>query len=204
MNKEIFKDIDGYEDYYQISNYGRVKSKVRVITYTNKNGKKVSYVMPEKILSTRVNNMGYVQVDLMVDKVKTTNLLHRIVGTAFIPNPNNYDQIDHKDGNKQNNHVSNLEWVTQSENVKRSHENNNRISEEAKKRLSKNVKNVSPNDRKKKVIQMDLDGNEIKEFESLIAASKEIGIDRCTIRDAITGRRGAKTAKGFKWKFKDE
>lgn len=202
MDKEIFKSIKGYEGYFEVSNFGRVRSLDRTITYTNRWGSKTTLKKKGKILSTRINNMGYVMVDLKVNKEKSTKLLHRLVAFTFLENPNNYDQVDHIDGNKQNNNLNNLEWVSQSINIKRAYDNKiNNITEEAKKRLSENVKGVSPKDRCKEVIQLDLNGNELNRYKSITEASKALNIDRATIRDAITGRRGAKTAKGYKWKF---
>lgn len=141
-------------------------------------------------------------LDLYKENKKYTVLVHRIVAIAFIENPNNLDQVNHIDGNKENNCITNLEWCSQSQNIEHAHKNNlNKISSDALEKLSKNVKGISPKDRKKKVIQKDKNGNIIAEYESLIEASKIVGINRATIRDAITGRRGAKTAKGYYWEY---
>lgn len=201
MKKEIWKDIIGYEGTYMVSNLGNVKSLDRIIDVVNKNGSYKRFIKGTSI-NTRLNNRGYVMIDLKINGGKVTKLLNRIVAETFIDNPNSLPQVDHIDGNKQHNESSNLEWVTQSENIKRAHLTGlNKISEESKLRLSKNVTGIAPKDRKKEVIQMDLSDNEIARFESLISTSKALDIDRTSIRDAITGRRGAKTAKGFKWKF---
>lgn len=141
-------------------------------------------------------------LDLYKENKKYTVLVHRIVAIAFIENPNNLDQVNHIDGNKENNCITNLEWCSQSQNIEHAHKNNlNKISSDALEKLSKNVKGISPKDRKKKVIQKDKNGNIIAEYESLIEASKIVGINRATIRDAITGRRVAKTAKGYYWEY---
>ena len=112
--QETWKDIDGYEGLYQISNLGRVKSLNKVII--KKNG--VHHPFKEKILSHEVNNKGYITTTLCKNTKIKVFLVHRLVAKAFIPNPNNLSQVNHKDGNKENNHANNLEWCTQSINMR--------------------------------------------------------------------------------------
>ena len=115
IENEIWKDIKGYENYYQVSNYGRIKSKARI----RKGKQKQFYLTKEKILRAHVNKKrGYVQILLTKKAEQRLYLCHRLVAEAFIPNPNNYSEINHIDGNKQNNYVKNLEWCTHSENIK--------------------------------------------------------------------------------------
>lgn len=96
---EEWKDIPGYEGLYQISNFGRVKS------LFDNNGKRRDH-----ILSGGNDADGYRLVLLYKDKKRRTKKVHRLVAEAFIPNPNNYPQVNHKDENKSNNNVCNLEW----------------------------------------------------------------------------------------------
>ena len=103
--KELWKDIKGYEGLYKISSYGRVKS-----LGNDKNRK-------EKILSSKSNREGYVRVYLFKDGKGKMYRVHRLVAEAFIPHPNNYPIINHKDEDKSNNIVSNLEWCTQEYNI---------------------------------------------------------------------------------------
>jgi hypothetical protein len=96
---EEWKDIAGYELYYQISNIGQVKRKDT-----------------GKILKNNIRN-GYEYVTLCVNGQRKKFYVHRLVAIAFIPNPKSYEQVNHKDGNKSNNKVDNLEWCTQKENL---------------------------------------------------------------------------------------
>lgn len=93
MSKEIWKNVVGYEGLYEISNLGRVKS--------NCNG--------GRILKWNVSNNGYATVELFKNKKSKRVLVHRLVASAFIDNPNNLPQVNHIDENKLNNHVDNLE-----------------------------------------------------------------------------------------------
>lgn len=107
---EIWKDIKGYEGLYQVSNLGRLKSYQRV-----KAG---------KLVSLQKTKDGYLQTDLYKDKVRKAVRIHRLVAEAFIPNPDGKLEVNHKNGNKENNEVDNLEWSTKQENIDHAHDNN--------------------------------------------------------------------------------
>ena len=109
---EIFKDIKGYEDKYQVSNYGRIKRKKR--TYKQARGLRTN---EERILKCCVKPNGYLRVSFRVGNKSKYYMIHRLVGIAFIPNNKNKPQINHKDKNRQNNRIDNLEWCTSLENV---------------------------------------------------------------------------------------
>lgn len=112
--EEIWKDISGFEGKYQISNFGRIKSLSREIR-----NKFSYYIKPEKIFNKYLNGEGYQIVKLYKGNKNFDNFhLHRLVASAFIPNPNNYLQVNHIDGHPSNNHVNNLEWCTNSQNTK--------------------------------------------------------------------------------------
>lgn len=103
--KEIWKDIKGYEGHYQISNLGRVKSLSRITTFRGK-----KRLEKELILREGTSKKGYSLVSLQKNGIAKTQRVHRLVAQAFIPNINNYQQVNHKDENKKNNCVDNLEW----------------------------------------------------------------------------------------------
>ena len=115
---EIWKEIKGYEGYYLISNMGRVKSQSRKIYNDGIKGENKFYISEEKIINGRIDPKGYLRVALCKDNKQKDYSIHRLVAIAFIPNPNNKPCVNHKDGNKQNNNVENLEWCTYSENLK--------------------------------------------------------------------------------------
>jgi hypothetical protein len=111
VETEIWSDISGFEGKYQVSNLGRVKSLSR---------KRVS---KDRFLTLQVDD-GYYKVGLYnFCKQRKRVFVHRLVALAFIPNPLNYSVVNHKDCNKQNNNVDNLEWVTTQENTKHAMEN---------------------------------------------------------------------------------
>jgi len=99
--KEVWKKIEGY-DLYEVSNFGNIKS-----LNFNK----------ESILKLNLTDKGYLHVSLFKNRIKKTTSVHRIVAISFIPNPENKPCVNHIDGNKQNNKITNLEWVTVKENI---------------------------------------------------------------------------------------
>jgi hypothetical protein len=115
---EFWKDIEGFRGFYQISSFGRVMSMPRVIIRTD--GKKCT--VKQRILSHCVGKCGYCRVALSIDGRFPTLKVHRLVAEAFIPNPENKPEVNHKRGNKQDNRFWMLEWNTKSENVKHSFE----------------------------------------------------------------------------------
>lgn len=97
---EEWKDIKGYEGLYRVSNLGRVYS----ITY-------------DIIKTLYIHNGRYLKVQLSIKGIKKNRMVHRLVSEAFLPNPDNKREINHKDLNPSNNHVNNLEWVTGKDNI---------------------------------------------------------------------------------------
>ena len=162
---EVFRDIPGYEGLYQVSNLGNVKSLG--------NGDNNNNVGKEKMLKLRKDKDGYLTVFLYIHNYKKSYKVHRLVALAFLPNPNNYPQINHKDKNKSNNNVDNLEWCTAQYNVDYS---------------------VS-----KPVNQYTLDGIYIATYKSIKEASRTTGTDQTGIVDCCKGR--LKTSGGYIWKY---
>jgi len=109
MAEEIWKDIDGFEGRYQISDRGRVKRLERYVLIQHPT-KPYYRHLQELILTPNNDKDGYEIITLNADGKEKNMKIHRLVGIAFIDNPNHFDQINHKDGNKHNNNVSNLEW----------------------------------------------------------------------------------------------
>lgn len=114
---EIWNDIPGYEGLYEVSNMGRVKSVSHEINITW-NGKTVIKPIKEKIIALRKQNGGYLIANLSVGGKRKECTVHRLVAKAFISNPNNLEEVNHIDGNKENNSVENLEWCNRSDNLK--------------------------------------------------------------------------------------
>ena len=182
---EIWKNIKDYEGLYQISNLGRVRSLKR----NNTNG---------KILKTAINKRGYVIAYFSKNNKKYAKKIHRLVAEAFIDNLENKSQVNHIDGNKQNNNINNLEWVSQSENCKHAYQN--KLFE---KQRNNARKKLSEHSTAKIVNQLDKNGNFIKKWYSIKEAGIFFGNDKPTsIVNCCKGRN--KTAYGFKWEYAKE
>lgn len=188
MEKEIWKDIPKYEGLYQISNLGRIKS-LSKFHRTMREYSSIGYYSKEKILTPNVAKNGYLRVSLRNNgKTKYINI-HRLVAQTFIPNPNEYNYINHIDGNKLNNNVNNLEWCTQSHNAKEAF------------RIGLHRKYFgTDNKRSRKVIQYDLKGNFIREWDYMMKITKELGYDYTNISKCCSGI--YKKSYGYIWKYK--
>ena len=166
MKKEYWKPVVGYEGLYEVSNWGRVKSL--------KFGK-------ERILKQSIRH-GYYIVCLSKNGIVKSYYVHRLVAEVFLPNPNNYKEVNHKDENKTNNVVTNLEWCDRLYNV----------------RYGTGIERRSKT-QSKTVLQYDLNGNLIKEWKSVA----ECGINGYNYGNVAACCRGElKTYKGFIWRYK--
>lgn len=184
---EEWRDIKGYEGYYQVSNLGRVRSLDRAIKNKgNLGNNKISHYKG-KTLSLVKNKKGYLRVILTKNCQGKGYSVHRLVAQAFIPNPNGFPEVNHIDENKINNYVNNLEWCTTKYNI-------NYGSWREKQSISHKGK------RAKKVVQIDKDGNKIQIFDSITEARNITGVKH--ISSVACGRR--KTAGGYMWIFLNE
>jgi hypothetical protein len=112
VSEQIWKDVIGYEGLYQVSNFGNIRSLDRIVKKPNE----ISYIRKGKPCIQSKNNLGYMTVGLTVNNVKVNKYVHRLVAEAFIPNPNNYPQVNHINCDKTDNRIHNLEWCTNSQN----------------------------------------------------------------------------------------
>lgn len=171
---EEWRDIPNYEGLYQVSNLGRVKS----LNY--------NHTKQEKILK-QANNKGYLYVLLYNQKKRTLHKIHRLVATAFIPNPNNLPFINHKDENPLNNRADNLEWCTAAYN---SNYGTN-IQRRSKKLTNRQ-------DLSKQVFQYDFEGKIIKIWQSTHECSRN-GYNQGNVAACCRGK--LKQYKGYIWSY---
>lgn len=153
--KEIWKDIEGYEGIYQVSNLGNVKSN-------------------NKILKGREKENNYLQVSLYKDGNKNTQYIHRLVAEAFIENPENKEFVNHKNFNKKDNSVNNLEWVTRKENFEHFHKSEKYLQSQEHKNKTLTHKTLQKvKEYKNIIITMHKNNKSIKEIAKELKISKE-------------------------------
>lgn len=190
---EAWKDIKDFEGLYQVSNLGNVRSLDRDVV--TKNGKVRHY--KGQIMSGRIKKgeyQGYILYDLFKNNKRVTMRAHKLVAEAFIPNPNNHTEINHKDGNKQNNHVDNLEWCSRGENIK--HAYDNKLRTPVMKGCEERNKRVSI-----RVALCDSEFNTIQEFDSIGALASHIGLNRDNISRALRNGNGKTIFKDYYIKY---
>ena len=180
---EHWKAIAGYEGLYEVSDLGRVKS----LNY--------NHTGIEKILKPGKNQGGYLAVILCKDGKHKYMRVNRLVAQAFLPNPLNLPQVNHRDEDKLNNAASNLEWCTASYNI--NFGTRNRRVAEAVAKANRNKPKLS--NRPKPVQQLDKQGNLLATFPSTHEAERITGIRHGNICQCCLGR--YKSAGGFVWKF---
>ncbi|GEM_PF-490646 len=161
--KEVYKTIDGYD--YEVSNVGQIRS-----------------VRTGRILKQNIDRYGYYQVCLSKNGIKKMFRVHRLVAQAFIPNPNDYPEVNHKDECKTNNRIDNLEWCTSKYNL-----NYGTRNKRAAKAMSKAVE------------QLDKTGNVLAAYPSANEVQRVLGFSQGTI--SLACREGVKRY-GYYWKYK--
>ena len=150
---------------YEVNQFGQIRHKKR-----------------KQILKPRSNNGGYQYVNFKVKGKNTNFAVHRIVANAFIQNPNGYTEVNHKDYDRTNNCVENLEWVNSSQNKQHAYQ-----KKENKKSRGKQIEQYSKN------------GEYLKTYDSISEAAKELNCSIAAISNCCLGR--TKTSQGFRWKF---
>lgn len=178
---EIWKDIEGYEGLYQVSNLGRVKSFKR------------KGCRQDRILKCGISPRGYHQVTLS-NGIQEATQVHRLIALHFIPNPENKRTVNHINGIKTDNRIENLEWCTYQE-------NNLHAYKTGLKKGACLGKFGKDHNRSKPVLQYSLAGKIIAEYAGQCEAERKTGIQSGSI--SLACRRKLKTAGGFMWGFKN-
>lgn len=199
--EEVWKPVVGYEGLYEVSNLGRVRS----LRY-------------KKIKKLSLTKYGYYIVGFCINYKNNVHLVHRLVAEAFLPNPNNLPEVDYINTDRTDNRLENLRWVTRKENMnnpitierakdtfnkKTYHEkekclNNlklgrlgHKLSEETKMKISKS--------HSKPIIQLKLNGEFVRVWESAYKAQKETGMCQASIQRCLVGKQ--QTTYNYKWIF---
>lgn len=194
LSNEVWKDIEGYEGLYQVSNYGRVRS----LNY--------GCTGQVRLLKPSKDKYGYLNITLCKNRKPKVCKVHRLVAIAFISNPLNLPEVNHKDENKENNFVwvnddgsidfkkSNLEWVSTKQNINHGTRN---------KRVAEKLRGIFINraDLSKRVAQYTLDGTLVAIYPSAHEAARQTGFNRGSISLCCRGE--CKIYKGFIWRYID-
>lgn len=183
--EEVWKDIKDYEGLYQVSNFGKIRKLRFINNICNKN--KIFFITPQKV-------NGYYHVVLYKNGKYKDKLLHRLIAETFIPNIKNYLEVNHKNGDKTDNRVENLEWCTRKQNMQHAVKTGLYISPNKGRYGANSYKAL-------KVKMLNKENNEvIKIFGSIIDAAHYIGANKsCHIVSCCKGR--LKTAYGYKWEY---
>lgn len=176
--EEKWKDISGYERLYEVSNLGRVRSKDRIVF-----GGRINRLAPGCELNPRRNSCGYLRVQLCKYGIKKWFFVHRLVAEAFVSNPEDLPQVNHRDEDKKNNRADNLEWVTASDNCRYGN----------KPDATRRAHSIP-------VEQYSLNGELIASYTSTADAAAKNGLHQTHICSVCLGKR--KTCGGYIWKYK--
>ena len=186
--EEIWKSVNGYDGFYEVSNQGRVRSVNRFVMQVI-NGVQTKCLYKGRILKFTTDNSGYPMVTLSaLGKIKTFRI-HRLVADVFIENPESKKTVNHINAIKTDNRIENLEWATQLEN------NQHAINTGLGKRNT-----IKGKVRRTAISQFTLDGIWIADFNSIASASEKYGYSCCCVGRCVSGK--TKTSHGFLWKAK--
>ena len=183
--KEVWIDIAGYEGLYQVSNLGRIQSLPRVNLCVNR-----KYVRKGKVLKGMSDKDGYLYVLLSKEGVQRKFLIHRLVAKHFIPNPQNFPQVNHRNEVVDDNRLENLEWCDCVYNIRYG----TGLKRRAKLQTNKHGA--------KAVLQFTLDGEFVREFPSTMEIVRVYGFRQSHINECCLGK--AKSSYGYVWKYKDK
>ena len=173
---EIWRDIKGFEGIYQVSNIGRVK---------NSKG---------RIRSLKTNNKGYYIISLYKNNIEKTYLIHRLVAQAFLPNPNNLPEINHKDEIKSHNMI----WVNEDGSI--DYNKSNLEWCDRKSNCNYGLRNKIMGDKHKKpILQITIDGCLVNKWDSAQDAANELSYDKSNIGRCCMGKQ--QTYKNYFWKY---
>lgn len=175
--QEVWKPVKGFEGIYEVSTFGCVRGIERKIICKNGSPKTIK----AKILNPKISNSGYFEVNLHCLNKQKMRYVHRLVAEAFIPNPENKEEVNHIDENKTNNRAENLEWVTRVENAHHGTGEKRRVDKY-----------------KKRVYQYTKDGEFIKEWDCSVSCAAE-GFSPCNVRRCCHGLYSQH--KGFRWSY---
>lgn len=186
LNGEVWKDVAGYEDTYQVSNMGRVRSIDRIVPCRKKGYTTIT--KKGRMLKLSTNRLGYKEAHLydnQEQKDKTISV-HRLVAFAFIPNvdPEHLREINHIDEDKSNNHVDNLEWCDREYNMRYG---------------TCRIRSKKHNPNVRKVAQYSKCGKLIAKYETIVDAVRATGLDGSSITKGCRGK--LKTIGGYIWKY---
>lgn len=164
---------------YEISTEGRIRNS------------KTHY-----IYSQRLRSDGYLDIDIRENGERKKMLVHRLVASCYLDNPNNLPEVNHKNKIKTDNRVENLEWVSRKQNME--HRNQDEKIKNQMQESGKRLAELNLRTKAKSVIQFDLSGNLMKIYPSLISAERETGTNRKYIRACLKGER--QSANNYMWK----
>lgn len=193
MNEQ-WKPIEGTDGTYEVSNTGKIRSN----NYLGHGS--------QKELSLTSDQKGYLRVRIYMGGSRKTVKVHREVARAFLPNPENKSEVNHKDGNKKNNHVENLEWSTARENTLHAYKTG--LKEKTRDHCAQMGRTIgrhnlakSIEDKKTPVIATRLSDGAVFEYPSQTEAAAELGTFQANIYQVLTGKR--KSAKGYVFSYKE-